>query len=189
MVKKLDQEGLNQYQEEDQENMIGVKRWQFSLELYLPRHNNCECDDVAIPLGEGCDCEYEGEKWAVNLYHRDTGCSGKSFMDRKIISARHDGAEKAIVDWINGLKEEWKLCVCGDKVARGDQCRDCFIHAYERTEEEGGDCCVCHENNARWLKLECGHVLHTHCWEKIVGNKCPLCRNPSAKYTVNPYDV
>lgn len=190
MVNALDQEGLNNFQEEDNTSSICYKEWQFEIELVLPQHHDeCECDDVAIPLGERCDCEYDYEKWAMRLYHRDTGCSNKNHMAGTVISARHSLGEKAIESWINWLKEEWKTCVCGKEVVRGDHCRDCFIHAYERTEEEGGDCCVCHENNGRWAKLECGHVLHTHCWEKVVGHKCPLCRNPSGKTTRDPYDV
>ena len=192
-VKNLKQEELEQHNETDQERGILVNDWEFSLELMLPcHHEDCDHTDIPIPYGDRCDCEYEDEKWAMRLWYAgERDCPTKNLIANKIISARHDNSEKAIVGWINWLKEEWKTCVCGKEVARGDHCRDCFIHAYERTEEEGGDCCVCHENNGRWAKLSCGHVLHIHCWKKVVGNKCPLCRSGinHVKVRYDPYDV
>jgi hypothetical protein len=193
VAKNLSGDEIEQYQETDQEHGILFKEWEFSLELMLPSHNeDCDHTDIPIPFGEPCDCEYDEEKWLMRLWHYgEKECPVKHLMNHKVITARSDGSEKAIVAWIDGQKEEWKNCVCGKEVARGGLCKDCFIHAYERTEEEGGDCCVCHENNGRWVKLECGHILHKHCWSKIVGSKCPLCRrqNNNQKARFDPYDV
>jgi hypothetical protein len=77
-----------------------------------------------------------------------------------------------------------------------DLCEYCYIHQYERTEEEGGDCCICHENNGVWVKLTtCNHILHLHCCNKMdLSNgkpRCPLCRQvfDFMDKKCNPYDV
>jgi hypothetical protein len=47
------------------------------------------------------------------------------------------------------------------------------------------------ENEGRWIKTECGHFFHTHCFKTLKGapweKKCPLCRSNTA-YKYDPFD-
>ena len=87
---------------------------------------------------------------------------------------------------------EYNICDCGrlcgeicqsppcSNPDQYDRCEDCYIYSYIRKEEEGGDCCVCMQNDGVWVKLECNHIIHKSCWNKILKgrcmNLCPLCR-------------
>ena len=90
---------------------------------------------------------------------------------------------------------EYRFCKCGDLCLKAngktyDTCDNCFINSYKRTDEEGGDCCVCLQNDGCWTKLKCNHILHIHCWNKICRNRseCPLCRQFCGTGTANPYN-
>lgn len=68
------------------------------------------------------------------------------------------------------------LCRCDSlAIARLDnRCMDCFLYHYQRTDN---DCCpVCLEDEGRWVQLSCSHVIHTYCWARTSGRKCPVCR-------------
>lgn len=98
---------------------------------------------------------------------------------------------------------EYNICDCGRLCAeicqeppssnpeQYDKCQDCYIYSYTRTEEEGGDCCVCMQNGGRWVKLGCNHILHKVCWNKIIKykckDKCPMCRVNTEVSEYYPY--
>ena len=94
---------------------------------------------------------------------------------------------ETILAWLDSIeieKNKWMQCHCGRRATMNGACDECYIHSYVRSEEEGGDCCVCHENDGRWVKLDCGHILHNHCFFEIKveaeqKRKCPLCRHQS----------
>lgn len=98
--------------------------------------------------------------------------------------------QELIFEWITSWKEELVLCMCGDVATVGGRmCKVCYVHGYHRTEEEGGICCVCHENDGRWIRFACGHEVHRHCFRDM--KKCPLCR-ATVDYTsskTDPYDI
>ena len=83
------------------------------------------------------------------------------------------------------------FCKCGELCShangkRYDMCANCYIHSYIRKE----DCCVCLEDGNCWVQLGCNHIIHTHCWNKIVkqGPSCPLCRASTSVEIMNPYN-
>jgi hypothetical protein len=89
------------------------------------------------------------------------------------------------------------ICQCGDEAIEDSKCRRCYIHSYTRTEEEGGACSICLENDGLWFKTKCGHIFHQHCLLKAIdvsnSRRCPLCR-ADINYSillagVNPYNV
>jgi hypothetical protein len=54
------------------------------------------------------------------------------------------------------------------------RCADCYTFWYRRTDN---DCCpICLDDEGRWTMLSCGHIIHTSCWARTPGNKCPVCR-------------
>jgi len=93
------------------------------------------------------------------------------------------------------LEKPIKICECGIKAKKDDKCREChsfILFSHTRTEEEGGECAVCLENGGMWYKLECNHIIHRICLNKISNTNpiCPLCR-ARFKYPLdiqnNPY--
>jgi hypothetical protein len=71
---------------------------------------------------------------------------------------------------------EFLVCTCDNRGIKrlGNQCMDCFVYHYRRTDN---DCCpICLEDEGRWVQLSCSHILHTVCWQRMPGNKCPVCR-------------
>jgi hypothetical protein len=91
--------------------------------------------------------------------------------------------------------EKYQVCKCGNtgKLLQYDgMCKTCFIWSYTRTEEEGGDCSICYENNGRWVELKtCKHQFHYGCIKKYNNKKCPLCRHEyitHCDFTMDPYD-
>jgi hypothetical protein len=52
-------------------------------------------------------------------------------------------------------------------------CKTCYVSCHKREEK----CPVCLEDEGSWITLyPCQHVLHSACWTKTVGRKCPMCR-------------
>jgi hypothetical protein len=71
---------------------------------------------------------------------------------------------------------EFLVCTCDNRGVKrlGNRCMDCFVYHYRRVDN---DCCpICLENEGRWIQLSCSHILHTFCWQRMPGNKCPVCR-------------
>ncbi len=180
---------------------------------YCEKNSEDSDEDVElITLEDDCEC-YKGVSVQVELRYRpivgkritllSTTISGQEdrFSDGKAPSLE---SVIAVVDsW-----EDFRLCQCGEVTEDPDRmwCRDCFVYRYTRTEDEGGDCCVCHENEGRWVELPCGHQVHQHCYFSIkreerngcpIGDmykdhtrKCPLCRRltTNSDVVINPFD-
>lgn len=72
------------------------------------------------------------------------------------------------------------ICACGDPITnpKMDKCEECFLFTTQQPEP----CCVCFENDYRWVKLNCkcknGRVIHRHCFFRLVQRQCPFCRTP-----------
>lgn len=67
-----------------------------------------------------------------------------------------------------------------DKEKYDGMCEKDYTFHYTRDE----DCPICLTNGGSWTKTECGHFIHTSCYEKGLSNKkrsfkCPLCRHVS----------
>lgn len=172
---------------DDGHNMIFQykKNWRLELSYCCAYHEDgCqnEGDDV---VGDQCDhCDPEPLTFCVELKYRGNN------MDWKCFEQASWGTSlkvETILCWLDSIEEEknkWIQCRCENLATMNGVCDKCYIHGYVRSEEEGGDCCICHENDGRWVKLACGHILHDRCFYKIIyeaneGRKCPLCRQLS----------
>lgn len=81
------------------------------------------------------------------------------------------------------LIKKYEICICENYFTIKDGfCRCC----YPLATDNGDKCAICMDNSvARWMKTDCGHIFHYHCWNKIEKvnkqqadeyRKCPLCR-------------
>jgi hypothetical protein len=175
------------------------KNWKIELDFTLPHHQyGCDDSERQLVYGDTCDkCRYDKMDFIVSLLYTDSGKHHWYPMERK--SFPIDTVSKEMIltwlDWVEENKNKWAFCRCGCLATMNGVCDICYIHRYVRSEEEGGDCCVCHENDGRWIKQQCGHILHKHCFIKIKAEgskrKCPLCRASSDFATAHEdcYDV
>ena len=173
-----------------------IKDWLLKIHVLTPQHeHDCSHDGEDLAYGETCDeCDPETHTLQFIITYK-----------RTCIAHRNYGLEvplKTLDAWITSLEKEWKLCRCGQPLRpfpspNENLCSACYIHSYVRTEEQGGDCCVCHENDLRWVRFQCAHEIHLHCYNHMTDNgresmKCPLCREsiaPESKHVRDPYDV
>lgn len=60
-----------------------------------------------------------------------------------------------------------------------NKCGCCLPHNHICIENKlDNDCAICLEklkNGKKNIVLECGHVLHKMCFNKLIANKCPIC--------------
>jgi len=91
------------------------------------------------------------------------------------------------------------ICNCGSVTDVNEKmCNECYINSYTRTEEEGGRCSICYENEGVWCKTNCpisngskSHMFHKHCLDKHLEqkNNCPLCRHENIEVELNPFNI
>ena len=115
--------------------------------------------------------------------------TNKILLD-SIIFYQETELNEIIAELSSRIGKEYTLCICETEVAAIDGlCKQCYIFQYERTEEEGGDCCICLTNIGSWVKLPCEHYIHLQCCFKMDVKKCPLCRTDFNDIIINPYDL
>ena len=116
--------------------------------------------------------------------YRSLGIERINFTKDTTIDEMHEKFQK-----LSG--KTYEICPCYKSLTYKDGfCKECYIRVYTRTEEEGGDCSICMQNEGRWIQLnECKHIFHSWCINKLIDKKCPLCRNNNIKCTYDPYDV
>jgi hypothetical protein len=175
------------------------KNWKIEYDYVLPHHQyGCDDGDRQLLYGDTCDkCRYDKMDFIVSLLYTDSGKHCWEPMAVKTFPIDTVSKEMLLtwLYWVEQNKNEWSFCRCGTLATMNGTCDSCYIHGYVRSEEKGGDCCVCHENDGRWVKLQCGHILHRHCFIKIgvegTKRKCPLCRASSDFATAQEdcYDV
>lgn len=172
--------------ENDGENIVTVRIGSFfsvAYDVYIPYHDDdCEFSGET-GFADECDCE-NVRTYTASLHYKRTELSAYEFMQQD--------AKSKLFDWINSIADSYQVCNCGcELVKRDGLCTMCYILSYERSEEEGGACCVCLENNGRWVKLNCNHIMHKTCYRNLVKSECPLCRHPHhlCKVIDDPYLV
>jgi hypothetical protein len=139
--------------------------------------------DERLLLSDTCNCDKD-ESYSIGLRYKDKGLFYKVINETSL---------EAALKIVGGIKATYEICMCGETASKDGWCVGCYIHRYTRTEEEGGVCSCCYENEGRWVRLECKHEIHLSCFHKIEfdvkkGRKCPLCRHQSNKYKVDCYD-
>jgi hypothetical protein len=166
---------------------ISISKWTIKLDYYMGFHDD-ECDkgvDADILFDEKCDeCDYHKVRMSLVVYYEYHPKKNDMHIDSLLLDA--DIATKEnMYEFLDKIQEkQWTICPCKSVAKKDGLCRECYIHSYERTEEEGGHCAICYENNGRWMKMECGHIFHSYCVRNLDGipsshgwiKKCPLCR-------------
>lgn len=182
--------------EDEWTTFFHIKDWLLKIHVFTPQHeHDCPHEGEDLAYGETCDeCNPETHTLRFILTYKKT-CIAHVNYGLEV-------PQKTLAAWIRSLENEWKLCRCGQPLRMFPSpnealCSPCYIHSYTRTEEQGGDCCVCHENEGRWIRFKCAHEIHLHCYRRMTDNarenmKCPLCREPItpvSTHVVDPYDV
>lgn len=176
-------------------HVFRVKDWKLKISVLTPDHaENCSHADDGnhLSYGELCDeCEPSLHLLHFSISHK-----------KKTIAMMNWGltvTQEVITTWIHSLATEWGVCRCGEFLRlypspQNDTCEHCYIHSYHRSEDEGGNCCICHENDDRWVRFKCGHETHLHCYSIMTDHgqknmRCPLCREAISGNVLDPYDV
>jgi hypothetical protein len=98
----------------------------------------------------------------------------------------------------------FRLCKCGREAGyegktdiTKDKCLECFMYSSKRTDNDV--CPVCLEDEGVWYKLNCGHILHKHCFWKVqkVSTRCirhalepcPVCRQKITRLETYHYEL
>jgi hypothetical protein len=188
---------------------IRVSNWTLKLDYYMGFHqDDCEKDkNEDISFNQKCDeCDYQKVRIGIIVYYEYNPKKNDLRIDSLLLDA-DIAIKENMYEFLNKIEgKQWTICPCNSIAKKDGFCEECYIHSYERTEEEGGNCAICYENNGRWIKLECGHIFHTYCIRNVVTTssngssngwikKCPLCRrewdiccdNPKTIYDC--YDV
>jgi hypothetical protein len=165
--------------------------------VYLPLHRESCGEEGLVTKDDSCGCDpgYHFDA-SILLYHprNDISLHSVRFILGSGSEDTKDNMLPKVLEWVDNLPSMFQMCRCAKMIARRDGwCVECYIYRYTRTEEEGGDCCVCMENEGKWVKLSCKHIIHKHCYDGIhccqpKSTLCPLCRQQVTDTTSNPYD-
>jgi len=184
------EEGKRHTDEEDYIRMTRVRDLEVSYDVCLPHHEeDCSYLEEGEPhvLEEHeCDCD-DTYEFIASIHYRPEKHNNRLFLSNYTF---FDTSKKEkLFEWLEKLPETYKLCYCGQHLeAKEGWCHMCYIHRYEREEA----CCICMENEGRWVKLGCGHAIHRHCWGNLcTSSSCPLCRQPIvvSDITFDPYNI
>ena len=185
---------LKDFNDEDfDDGMVFVKtfgKFKVDYTVDVPIHLG-SCDhEGKVPVDADCTCDKEYVFYLNLLYHTYTNVNLTTYQFSSV-----DPLDQAL-KWVSDIPSSFELCHCMDSRAVKDGwCDNCYIYRYLRTEDEGGDCCVCLENEGRWVKmLPCNHIIHVQCYNRLHKpyphtTKCPLCRQAVTDYDYDPYDV
>jgi len=172
------EEGKRHTDEEEYIRMTRVRDLEVSYDVCLPHHEeDCSYLEEGEPhvLEEHeCDCD-DTYEFIASIHYRPEKHNNRLFLSNYTF---FDTSKKEkLFEWLEKLPETYKLCYCGQHLeAKEGWCHMCYIHRYERPDEA---CCICMENEGRWVKLGCGHAIHRHCWGNLcTSSSCPLCRTP-----------
>jgi hypothetical protein len=166
-----------------------------------------DCDDYPYGwLSDDCECNHRdlvnNITLTLRIKYNDSVIHTQSFDVTKIGEITE--IEKSVepeyfaLRFFNTIPDSVILCVCGERAddKAKDKCRRCYLDSYTRTEEEGGRCSICFENEGVWFKTHCNHFFHQHCLLRALKAKreCPLCRTsiPNCIHAggeLNPYNV
>lgn len=124
------------------------------IEIYIT-FKLCFCDKSV------CNCEVE----KINF-----GCVVDSYQcHTKDYEYAIKELEKLIGSQYIKCKDLYCQCL---KSSFSEYCNSCYIYFTEIEDK----CPICLTNQGRFIKPECGHIIHFHCYHFMPGNKCPLCR-------------
>lgn len=140
-------------------------------------------DGDVIVYTDNCECEKE-VNYEIKIRMSDTTIFRRNFSKKN--------TREEVIESFGEMPSEFTFCQCG-KVAeycnfqdKGENwCENCFI--WRREHPNGGTevCSICHEGEGVYMKTDCGHYFHSHCFSKIEYKRvdgehvkqCPLCRH------------
>lgn len=188
-IKTLDDDSSGE--ESGREASVHVGDFEIRLGGGPGAHSDYCQEDGFLAYGETCShCNHTDAYIHVTVGHKVRGSLRNVYLKHSNIDVQ-DVTKDTLYGWVETLREEWSICLCGSVATIHGKCKTCYMHGYERTEEQGGNCCVCHENDGRWIRYLCGHEIHLHCHQHLEKKKCPLCRvvveNSASR--IDPYDV
>ena len=155
-----------------------IGKYMVTYNVYIPYHND-ECEEIDETTEQDeCDCD-NGRQFTAAILYKNIELTKYEFGEKT------DKAQ--LFEWLDKIQTVYELCRCGELVRKDGWCSTCYIYRCERTEEEGGVCCVCLENEGRWIKLGCNHALHKSCYENLMKPACPLCRHEHSGFDNDPY--
>ena len=188
---KVIEEGLEKMDDREHLRMTRVRDLEVTYDVSPPQHeDDCsyqeEGEDIVLSEHDcGCDNTYE---FTATIYYRPDKHNNRLFLSNYTFFK--SSKKEKLFEWLDKLPDSYNLCHCGDFLeAKDGWCSMCYIHRYERPDEA---CCICMENEGRWVKLGCGHAIHRHCWGNMAtSSSCPLCRQPivMSEITFDPYNI
>lgn len=162
-----------------------------NITTFVTPHDD-DCVGYPYSLDTGCDCpDVRYTQFQVSLKYKGIHTLGFPLNDPSL--------KKMVKQIKKDFPSSMTICQCGEMGIEATlKCRRCYIQSYTRTEEEGGNCSICLENDGVWIKTKCGHIFHQHCLvkAKAVNPVCPMCRgdidygiNCWHSHGMNPYNV
>ena len=134
----------------------------------------CEKDDVVEYDDEECLCEKEVD-YRIIIRRSNIICFEGGFSKNK--------TTLEVLEYFKTMPDQLVVCQCGDLATHGVWCQDCYI--WRQEHPKGEVCAICHEGEGKYLKTECNHYFHVHCFYMITATNyvrpCPLCRHPVEK--------
>jgi hypothetical protein len=168
-------------------NQMNVLSATIRYEFNFNSYHDADCDtyqeDDIINYTDDCNCEKE-VGYTIKIVKSDKTLFMRCF------SKKH--TTKEVVEAFGEMPVEFNLCQCGSVAVYSDSsratttnwCEDCFIWRQEHPNGGTEVCAICHEGEGRYMKTDCGHYFHSHCFGKIEWLKgqgllktCPLCRH------------
>jgi hypothetical protein len=192
---EIAKEALTDLQDDEICEVLVYNNWRLEIDYCCAHHTREDCDasgTMELPYDAVCEnCAVSPLEFNIKLNYRESVAKPWKLFEFKCYQAKTLKMETLLswLDWVEENRNNWRLCRCGSLATMKEACDSCYIHSYVRPEEEG-DCCVCHENDGRWVRLSCGHILHMHCFSQIelhhdrTNRKCPMCRQLSNYGTV-----
>lgn len=172
---------------ENYENIVTIRVGNFLVkyDIYIPFHREeCENTDETTSETDECGCDTNRLYTASLSYD----CKRNKCVNLVEYEFTKTTDKAKLFEWIESIPDSFQICSCGFELVKRDEwCTMCYIFRYERTEEEGGACCVCLENEGRWIKLTCSHILHKSCYNNLMKPQCPLCRHEHNSFDNDPY--
>ena len=110
----------------------------------------------------------------------------------KVNKKSFEKVSKIFIDFIKEFEiKDRKFCFCRQIAIKGENyCEDCIYMCCE-LDDKDLVCPICLDEKlklAHWVKTDCNHYFHKHCYYQIKGEndtdkqykrKCPLCRHIS----------
>lgn len=140
-------------------------------------------DHDVIVYTDDCACEKE-VNYTIKIKKSDKTIFQLGFTKKQ--------TREEVLESFGEMPCDFTICQCGEVAEYGNDkdkeenwCEDCFVWRQEHPNGGTEVCAICHEGEGKYMKTDCGHYFHSHCFDKVeyktvdVGRRklCPLCRH------------